>query len=272
MSVNRIEWRSISQLIRQRVLFLMLVCAILAGCKPNVPTQKVNQSSGPTNTVPVQANAPSVEASTTPTVLEQKMCSPLQVQPLEDLSQIITQTYLPPRQLESGEYSDEGHHGLDLGYYTREGALFTGTGVTAVFDGIVAGLVNDKPPYGNAIILESLPHQIPAELGVVFAVGEGESVYTLFAHLQEMQIQQLGEDISCGQQIAQTGLTGFTGGPHLHIEFRVGPSSTQFDSMGYYRADMLPVEMENYRLWRNSGTFRLVDPAVVFGLDAPQKQ
>lgn len=242
------------------------------GCGRTEPIQTVTRLPSPTQTAVVLVQPTPRPPIITSTLESKDLCSPLQVQPLDDLGQIVTQPFLLPRQLEGGEYSDEGHHGLDLGYYTRDGALFTGTGVTAVFDGIVAGLVNDKPPYGNAIILESVPSQIPNDLVNVFAVGEGESVYVLFAHLQGVQVSDFGQKILCGQQIAQTGLTGFTGGPHLHIEFRVGPSSSRFDSMGYYRADMLPEEMENYRKWRNSGLFRLVDPADVFGLDLPTEQ
>ena len=163
-----------------------------------------------------------------------------------------------------GTYSDEGHHGSDLGYYTRDGALFTGTGVRSAFVGKVAGLVMDRPPYGNAVVIESSFANIPADVREVIGMVQGDALYTLYAHLQNVVSLEPGTGLDCGETFAETGLTGFTGGPHLHIEIRLGPPGQVFDSMGFYRADMSEIERSNYLLWRTSGQFRLVDPMTAF--------
>ena len=197
-----------------------------------------------------------------------EICSPLVVQELGKLEQIITQPFQMPRVMPDGSYSDEGHHGLDLGYYTRDGALFTGTGVRSAFTGNVAGLVKDRPPYGNAIVIESNFENVPPDVRDALSMVHGDALYTLYGHLQNMAPLEAGMVLDCGEAFAETGLTGFTGGPHLHIEIRLGPPGQIFDSMGYYRADMSELERTNYLLWRTSGQFRLVDPITAFLLRA----
>ncbi len=166
-----------------------------------------------------------------------------------------------PRVMEDGSYKDDGHHGLDLGYYTREGLPFTGTPVLAALDGAIAAIVNDMPPYGNMIIIETPFERLPPALVASLGLPPGNSLYTLYAHLQNLQPLALGDPLTCGQPLAETGLTGFTGGPHLHFETRWGPAGTVFEGgIAYYRADTTEAERANYQLWRMSGTFHLLDP------------
>ena len=165
-----------------------------------------------------------------------------------------------PRILDNGTYSDDAHHGVDLGYYTRGGAKFTGTPVLAALEGKIAGIIHDRPPYGNMIILETAFEHLPEKLIASQKIPPGDSLYTLYAHMQNLQPLKIGQAVRCGQQLAETGLTGFTGGPHLHFETRFGAPGALFDGMGFYRADMTPAEMENYKIWRMSGQFQLFDP------------
>jgi murein DD-endopeptidase MepM/ murein hydrolase activator NlpD len=165
-----------------------------------------------------------------------------------------------PRILANGQYNDDAHHGVDLGFYTRDNKLFTGTDVHSVMDGKIAGLVLDRPPYGNAILMETPYNLLPANIILQFGIPANSSIYTLYGHLQNMQNLTIGADVKCGELLAQTGLTGFTGGPHLHLEMRYGEKDTEFHSLGYYRADLTAEEMDNYRLWRMSGAFTLFDP------------
>jgi len=189
------------------------------------------------------------------------LCSPLAVQPLEKLSEIITQPFAMPRILSDGRYSDDAHHGVDLGYYTRDEENFTGTPVLAALNGQIAGLVTDRPPYGNAILLETPFEQIPRRVVESEKIMSGNSLYTLYAHLQNVAPLRLGQAVACGEQLAETGLTGFTGGPHLHFETRWGPAGSNFsEGMAFYRADTSAAERANYDLWRMSGTFHLFDP------------
>lgn len=225
--------------------------------KPTADIRLATPSETPTPQVtePVKASIESVE-----------VCSPLASDPLEKLASIITQPFIMPRVMEDGTYKDDAHHGVDLGYYTRpDGSLFTGTPTLAALPGVIAGIVADRPPYGNAVIIETPFEKIPASLIKIQAIHAGNSLYTLYAHLQNLQALQAGQPIACGERLAETGLTGFTGGPHLHFETRWGAAKANFsDGMAYYRADTTDAERANYQLWRMSGQFHLFDPMLLF--------
>ncbi len=209
----------------------------------------------PTLPVPSATPAPTPTETALP---EPRLCSPLAVQPLEKIREIITQPFIMPRILGNGTYSDDAHHGVDLGYYTRDGKPFTGTPVLAALDGKIAAVIHDRPPYGNMLMIETPHAQIPQPLRD--QIPAEHSLYTLYAHLQNLQPLALGDAVNCGTQIAETGLTGFSGGPHLHFETRHGPAGQIFASMAYYRADASKEELANYERWRMSGEFILFDP------------
>ena len=108
-------------------------------------------------------------------------------------------------------FEDVVHTGIDI-----PGDI--GTPVLAAGDGevIYAGLgvyrggqdVLDDP-YGNAVVIE---HNFGYQ---------GENLFTLYAHLDEIQVFE-GQKIKSGDQIGLMGKTGRTTGPHLHFEVRVG--------------------------------------------------
>jgi murein DD-endopeptidase MepM/ murein hydrolase activator NlpD len=250
-----------------------LLALVLAACAPAaivpeaMPTIKVViVESSPSQTLsPASTATPATIATILPAVsiLQPLLCSPLAVQPLETLAEIVTQPFIVPRQLDDGSYKDDAHHGLDLGYYTRDGELFTGTPVLSATSGRVAALIYDRPPYGNAVLVETPYEQIPVHAIENLQISEGASLYVLYAHLQNLLTFNLKQEITCGQQLAETGLTGFTGGPHLHFETRWGPAGQAFDSMAYYRVETTEEERANYVLWRMSGTYRLFDPMIL---------
>lgn len=198
-------------------------------------------------------------ASATPEPVPQ-VCSPLAVQALEEISAIITQAFDMPRVMPDGSYKDTLHHGVDLGYYARDGKPFTGTPVLAALPGKIAAVIHDRPPYGNMLIVETPFALIPVTLIASQKITTGNSLYTLYAHLQNLQELEIGATVNCGQQLAETGKTGFTGGNHLHLETRWGPAGASFPSMAYYKADATPAELANYEKWRMSGKFQLFDP------------
>jgi murein DD-endopeptidase MepM/ murein hydrolase activator NlpD len=185
---------------------------------------------------------------------------------LDKLSEIITQPFKMPIILGNGTYKEEEstHHGVDLGYYTRDKKLFTGTPVLAALDGKIAAVVNNRIPYGNMVILETPFERIPANVIFSQEIPDGDSLYTLYAHMQNFQPLKIGQSIDCGEQLAETGLSGWTGGPHLHFETRWGPANQSFAVMAYYTADTTEEERANYEKWRMSGVFHLFDPMELF--------
>ncbi len=88
------------------------------------------------------------------------------------------------------------HQGVDY-------AAPIGTPVRTIGEGVVdfAGWQNG---YGKTVIIR-----------------HGNNRTTLYAHLSTMNVRK-GERVDQGQQIGAVGMTGWTTGPHLHFEFRVG--------------------------------------------------
>lgn len=91
--------------------------------------------------------------------------------------------------------SIEFHSGIDIG-------AATGTPVLAPAAGVVsyAGPGGD---YGNAVIID-----------------HGNDLTTLFGHLLRVEVTR-GQKVHRGQEIAVTGNTGHSTGPHLHYEVQV---------------------------------------------------
>ena len=90
----------------------------------------------------------------------------------------------------SGE--EKFHTGIDLGaeYGTPIGAIWSGK---VVFAGWYGG-------YGNCIVID-----------------HGNSVITLYGHCSELAIEA-GQPVAEGQLIGYVGSTGYSTGPHLHLE------------------------------------------------------
>ncbi|WP_405491642.1 M23 family metallopeptidase [Streptomyces sp. NBC_00096] len=89
-------------------------------------------------------------------------------------------------------------------------AVPVGTVVDAVSTGtIVKAGPNgggDGPAYGNAIVIK-----------------HADNTYSQYAHLSKIQVK-IGQKVSKGQQIALSGNTGNSSGPHLHFEIRTTPN------------------------------------------------
>jgi len=89
----------------------------------------------------------------------------------------------------------EHHSGLDI-------AAEIGTPVKAPAPGVVV-FTGVMPDYGTTLVLD-----------------HGSEIKTLYGHLQKIQVLQ-GQKVERGQQIALSGNTGRTSGPHLHYEISV---------------------------------------------------
>ncbi|RXS83893.1 M23 family metallopeptidase [Streptomyces sp. TM32] len=99
----------------------------------------------------------------------------------------------------------------------------TGTAVKAVHKGTVVKAGpwggGDGPAYGNAIVIQ---HE--------------NGTYTQYAHLSRIEVQ-VGQQVGTGQQIAKSGSTGNSTGPHLHFEVRTGPNyGSGIEPTGFLRA------------------------------------
>ncbi|MFK0046711.1 M23 family metallopeptidase [Streptomyces sp. NPDC090741] len=64
----------------------------------------------------------------------------------------------------------------------------------------------DGPAYGNAIVIK-----------------HANNTYSQYAHLSKIQVR-IGQKITKGSQIALSGNTGNSSGPHLHFEIRTTPN------------------------------------------------
>ena len=98
------------------------------------------------------------------------------------------------------------HLGMDI-------AASSGTPIVAANDGVVlaAGLV--------------VPGDRRASYGMIVIIAHSETEETLYAHLDDLTWPPPvapGQFVSRGQTIGFVGLTGWTTGPHLHLEYRVG--------------------------------------------------
>lgn len=85
-----------------------------------------------------------------------------------------------------------------------------GTLVKAAHGGIVVKAGpnggGDGPAYGNAIVIK-----------------HANNTYSQYAHLSKIQVR-IGQKVTKGAQIALSGNTGNSSGPHLHFEIRTTPN------------------------------------------------
>lgn len=225
--------------------------------KRSTKTATATATSPPTRTTTRQTDTPSPLPSNTATPKPPfKICSPLEIHPLEVLPKIISDPYRPPP---TGR--DERHHGVDFSHYLF-GDLTTikGVVVQSVMPGVTAATISDSFPYGNIAIIETPFIDLPDSLSVRLQIKPGESLYVLYAHLEQPPMVALGEYIPACHPFGSVGKSGNAGVTHLHFETRIGKSGAQFPAMSYYLEDVTPEEEQYYILWRTSGEFRHFDP------------
>jgi len=278
--------------VKRQVLFWSVLAlfgfAWLAACKALAISPLVTHSAASlTTTEPsplavlstVAAVSPT-QAPVTPTSPPRlRICSPLPGYEWTDLMAMISNPYHPPP-----PGSDNPHEGIDLAVQ-QNGIALVGYPVQAVFPGLVAAVIDDRFPYGNALFVETPLDSIPqgwlAQLqlpALVPTLGpypvltcpkatpaptwdfNKRSLYLVYAHLEEKVVFKIGDPVECGMPVGKIGQSGNALNPHLHLEARVGPSGVRFQSMAHYDNSATPLEMSNYCIWRVSGAFQLVDP------------
>lgn len=284
----------------RRVIFALLLLGLsLFGCTtapdglPS-PTPAMTASGEATFTAaapsPTPTSSPTVTPTAEPTAIPYTaLCSPLEGETVQSLArpELLKNPFQPPR---AGE--DGGHFGVDFSYWTRpDGSSMQGLPVYSALDGTVAGRIENRFPYGNAVILETpldwidpawlaqLPiadYDPKAPLTPAVSIscpdynyqptGDSLSLYLIYGHFDQAALPAMGEAVTCGQEIGQVGTTGKSVNYHLHLETRIGPAGMQFASMSHYDTSSTPEEMRNYCLWRLSGAFQALDPLALFGL------
>ena len=188
------------------------------------------------------------------------ICSPITEIPLLELPEIVSAPYNPPPM-----GKDDRHQGVDFSFY-RRGDLISIDGLTiqSVFDGRVAGSIEDSFPYGNFIIIETTLENLPEEIAEKLGIDEGQSLYVLYAHMTDAPIVSVSQELSSCTYLGTVGVSGNAGIPHLHLEVRIGQRGQSFEGMAYYSTQTSELERINYEIWRMSGNFVHIDPMRIF--------
>lgn len=272
------------------VLLLFLLASCSAGLQDSPATSEVVPSDTPVlPTLTLPPTETPLPATPTPDYINE-ICSPLQDVSLEELPSILTQPFKTP-----SPAKDDGHHGADFAFFRfKDYVGIEGLPILAAIEGEVVTILNDRPPYGYAIIIETpLDNIDPALLSAMqlpaaedpvepapnvncpptgeltFTLSENDrSLYILYAHLRDIPTVQVGEHVQCGQTIGVVGNSGegFSTNPHLHFETRVGPSGARFESMAYYTVQSTEAERYNYCIWRVINLFQLFDPMILLSI------
>ena len=285
---------------RLAISLLLLVCTV--ACTPaavkltpisDLPTASPSLHPSATSrllTSTLHTSTPNPDSLPTAAALQAfEACSPLESYELAQLPELVSNAFNPPP-----PGSDDPHHGVDLAdLLPGSQVAVSGRRVQAVLPGQVAGIIIDRFPYGNALLVETPLDRLPAAwLDHLYlpqpAEGapvhtsltcppealepwpdQGErSLYLLYAHLEETPALQAGDWVACGQAIGSVGMSGNALNPHLHLEVRVGPSGAGFTSLAHYDPGATLEEMAAYCTWRVGGRFIAIDPLNLF-LPAP---
>ena len=254
---------------KRRIGFLGLIIILFSAC---------GSPAGTSATIPAMAldtvtTEPTAKETLSPTVTPlptTKVCSPLTDHALSDLRKYISQPFAAPL----GENKEQGHHGVDFAYYHRDEIItappLEGNPIQSVLNGIMAGLgYNDV--YGNYLIVETRFENLPADLTALYPIGPGQSIYLLYAHMQDLAPFEIREPLDCEQVIGYVGGSGsqfFVSDPHLHLETRLGPSGIFIEPMAYYDTQATEEEKAEYLYWRTSDTFSLFDPMILLDYGA----
>ncbi|GAA2068584.1 hypothetical protein GCM10009801_16940 [Streptomyces albiaxialis] len=121
-----------------------------------------------------------------------------------------------PYQASGGSWSSGSHTGVDF-------TAASGTPVKSVAAGEVVQAGNGGA-YGNQVVIK-----------------HADGKYTQYGHLSSVNVQ-VGQKVGAGSQIALSGSTGNSTGPHLHFEVRTGPDyGSDIDPVSYLRAHGISV-------------------------------
>lgn len=100
----------------------------------------------------------------------------------------------------------KGHTGIDIGVPSNSDIVAAASGTVII--------ASEYGGYGYAVVID-----------------HGSGISTLYGHNNSLLVSE-GEHVSKGQVIAKSGSTGWSTGPHLHFEVRVG--GDYVDPMKYF--------------------------------------
>ncbi len=276
----------------RKISNFFMIAIFLCSCAGSRANPQETQSPSatvaqPTLTATTPPTGTPIPPTSTPDYIN-NICSPLEGITLAELAGIVTQPYKTPH-----PKNDDGHHGVDFAFYRFNDIVgIEGMPINAALEGEVVTVINDKNPYGYAMIVETpldklepaliealeLPEVQPTVIPdprvncptsgeMTFMLSSAErSVYVLYGHMKEMPLVQVGGKVSCGQQLGLVGNSGQSSNAHLHLETRVGPSGARFESMAYYTVQSTEAERYNYCIWRVSNLFELFDPMILLSV------
>lgn len=105
------------------------------------------------------------------------------------------------------------HTGVDIDAPKGTPVLAAGPGkVIWAGVGLYSGLDNSNDPYGIAVAIRH-------DFGY-----QGNMLYTVYGHMARLDVAR-GQHVEAGEQLGLVGETGFTTGPHLHFEVRMGDNN-----------------------------------------------
>ena len=105
------------------------------------------EASPTTTPLPTETSLP---PTPTPDYID-TICSPLQDVSLEELSTIITQPFNAPP-----PGTEDGHTGIDFAFFRFKDYIgIEGLPILAAMEGEVVTILNDRPPYGYTLIVET---------------------------------------------------------------------------------------------------------------------
>ena len=73
---------------------------------------------------------------------------------------------------------------------------------------------------GGGVVIEAEVEGYNSGYGSYVKIDHGGGVHTLYAHLARVHLE-VGDQVEPGDAVGTVGMTGFTTGPHLHMEVRV---------------------------------------------------
>ena len=200
-----------------------------------------------------------------------------------------TRTHRPPRsfpaplpQMQQSGYGYSAqppvHPGVDFGSGVRPTIRASGRGSVIIADACTIaacdGRLGKLEPeynggYGNVVLIEYLYDDLPPSVRDSIGLSPGESIYFLYAHLQDASDLEPGTSVQSGGAIGIVGNSGNSSGPHLHLEVRIGrsaslPPGVMCSDKGCGSAD--PDPQGRMGMWyagteRNNGAYHHFDPA-----------